>query len=45
MVVILLLVPKRAVMGEFTASWPVIVPGWVAAGMMGAAAVTMLLPV
>ncbi|MEX3763838.1 NRAMP family divalent metal transporter [Paraburkholderia phenoliruptrix] len=44
MVVILLLVSKRAVMGPFTASRPVIALGWIATAVMGAAALMMLLP-
>lgn len=44
MVVILLLVSKRAVMGDFTASRPLLVLGSIATLVMGAAAVMMLLP-
>ncbi|MGY6123535.1 NRAMP family divalent metal transporter (plasmid) [Paraburkholderia strydomiana] len=44
MVVILLLVSKRAVMGDFTASRPLLVLGSIATVVMGAAAVMMLLP-
>jgi Mn2+/Fe2+ NRAMP family transporter len=44
MVVILLLVTRRAVMGDFIASRPLIALGWVAAAVMGAAALMMLLP-
>ncbi|MDE2290157.1 MAG: divalent metal cation transporter [Burkholderiales bacterium] len=41
LVVILLLVSRRAVMGPFTASGPVRLLGWMAVGVMGAAAVGM----
>jgi len=44
MVVIILLVSKRAVMGEFTASRSLTVLGWIATIVMGAAAVWMLVP-
>lgn len=44
LVVILLLVSKRTVMGDFTASRPLLVLGSIAAAVMGAAAVMMLLP-
>ncbi|MFM0239146.1 NRAMP family divalent metal transporter [Paraburkholderia phytofirmans] len=44
MVVILLLVSKRAVMGDFTASRPLLVLGSIATVVMGSAAVMMLLP-
>jgi Mn2+/Fe2+ NRAMP family transporter len=42
-VVILLLVSKRSVMGDCTASRPLIVPGSIATLVMGAAAVLMVL--
>jgi len=42
MVVIILLVSKRSVMGDFTASRPLIVLGWAATLVMGAAAVWLL---
>ncbi len=42
MVVIILLVSKKSVMGDFTASRPLIVLGWVATLVMGAAAVWLL---
>lgn len=45
MVVIILLVSKTSVMGAFTASRPVIVLGWVATAVMGAASILMFLPV
>jgi Mn2+/Fe2+ NRAMP family transporter len=44
MVVIILLVSKKSVMGEFTASRTLIVLGWIATAVMGAAAVRMLIP-
>jgi Mn2+/Fe2+ NRAMP family transporter len=44
MVLILLLVSKRSVMGNFTASRPLVVPGQIATLLMGAAAVLILLP-
>ena len=43
MVVIILLVSKKSVMGKFTASRPIILLGWVAVAVMGAAAVLMLM--
>jgi Mn2+/Fe2+ NRAMP family transporter len=43
--VILLLVSKRRVMGDFTASRTLLVLGSVATAVMGAAAMLMLLPV
>lgn len=44
MVVIMLLVSRRAVMGTYTASRPLIVLGWIATAVMGAAAVRMFIP-
>ncbi|MFM0514450.1 NRAMP family divalent metal transporter [Paraburkholderia sp. RL17-373-BIF-A] len=44
MVVILLLVSKRAVMGDFTVGRPLLVLGSIATVVMGSAAVMMLLP-
>ncbi|NRO96977.1 divalent metal cation transporter [Paraburkholderia sp. NMBU_R16] len=44
MVVIIMLVSKKSVMGAFTASRFLIVLGWIATAVMGAAAVAMLLP-
>jgi Mn2+/Fe2+ NRAMP family transporter len=44
MVVIILLVSKRSVMGDYTASRPMVVLGWVATAVMGAAAVWMFVP-
>ena len=40
-VVIILLVSKKSVMGKFTASRPIIILGWIAVAVMGAAAVGM----
>jgi len=44
MVVIILLVSKSAVMGDYTASRPLIILGWVATVIMGLAAVRMFIP-
>jgi len=44
MVVILMLVSKKSVMGAFTATRSLIIPGWIATAVMGAAAVRMLIP-
>ena len=44
MVVIIILVSKKSVMGAFTASRPLIVLGWIATAIMGAAAVAMFIP-
>ena len=44
MAVIILLVSKKSVMGAFTASRPIIILGWIATAVMGAAAVRMCIP-
>ncbi|CAM5209781.1 Divalent metal cation transporter MntH [Castellaniella defragrans] len=44
MIVILMLVSKRSVMGEFTAGRLTITLGWIATGVMGAAAIQMIIP-
>jgi Mn2+/Fe2+ NRAMP family transporter len=44
MVVIILLVSKKSVMGPFTAGKPIVVLGWLATALMGAAAVRMFIP-
>ena len=44
LVIVVLLVSKKSVMGEFTASRTIVVLGWVAAAVMGAAAVRMFFP-
>jgi NRAMP (natural resistance-associated macrophage protein)-like metal ion transporter len=44
MVVIIILVSKKSVMGAFTASRPMIILGWIATAVMGAAAVVMFIP-
>ncbi len=44
MVVIILLVSRRSVMGAYTASWPIRALGWIAAAVMGGAAVWMFVP-
>ena len=43
-VVILLLASKKSVMGRFTSARSIIVLGWIAAAVMGAAAIRMLIP-
>ena len=44
MVVIILIASKKSLMGEFTASRPIVVLGWLATALMAAAAVRMVLP-
>ncbi|MGO9804341.1 MAG: NRAMP family divalent metal transporter [Steroidobacteraceae bacterium] len=44
MIVIILLVSKKSVMGDYTASRPLIILGWIATAVMGAAAVRMFIP-
>jgi Mn2+/Fe2+ NRAMP family transporter len=44
MAVIILLVSKKSVMGPFTASRTLVILGWIATAVMGAAAVRMLIP-
>lgn len=44
MVVILILVSRKSVMGTYTASWPIKSLGWIATGVMGAAAIRMFVP-
>ncbi|MGA7764592.1 MAG: divalent metal cation transporter [Candidatus Sulfotelmatobacter sp.] len=44
MVVIILLVSKSAIMGDYTASWSIIILGWIATVVMGLAAVRMFIP-
>lgn len=44
MVVIIMLVSKKSVMGNFTASRSIIILGWIAVVVMGAAALRMLIP-
>jgi Mn2+/Fe2+ NRAMP family transporter len=44
MVVIIVLVSKKAVMGDFTASRPLIILGWIATVVMGLAVVRMFIP-
>jgi hypothetical protein len=43
MAVIILLVSKKTVMGAFTAGRPIIILGWIATAVMGAAAVRMFI--
>jgi Mn2+/Fe2+ NRAMP family transporter len=44
MAVIIVLVSKKAVMGDFTASRPLIILGWIATVVMGLAVVRMFIP-
>ena len=44
MVVIIMLASKKSVMGDFTATRSLIILGWIATAVMGAAAVRMLIP-
>jgi Mn2+/Fe2+ NRAMP family transporter len=44
LVVVVLLVSKQSIMGKFTASRPIVIMGWVAVAVMGAAAVRMFIP-
>ncbi len=44
MAVIIILVSKTSVMGAFTASRPIIILGWIATAVMGAAALRMFIP-
>jgi Mn2+/Fe2+ NRAMP family transporter len=44
MIVIIVLVSKKTVMGNFTASRPIVILGWIATAVMGLAAVRMLIP-
>jgi Mn2+/Fe2+ NRAMP family transporter len=44
MVVIILLVSKKSVMGNYTASRPIVILGWIATAIMGLAAVRMFIP-
>jgi Mn2+/Fe2+ NRAMP family transporter len=44
MIVIIVLVSKKTVMGDFTASRPIVILGWIATAVMGLAAVRMLIP-
>lgn len=43
MVVVIMLASRRSVMGKFTASRPVLILGWIATAVMGAAAVRMFI--
>jgi len=45
MAVIILLASRTSVMGPFTVSRPIVLLGWIATAVMGAAAVRMLVPV
>jgi Mn2+/Fe2+ NRAMP family transporter len=44
MIVIILLVSKKAVMGRYTASRPIVILAWIAAIVMGLAAIRMFIP-
>ena len=44
MAVIIVLVSKKSVMGNYTASRPIIILGWIATAVMGLAAVRMFIP-
>jgi Mn2+/Fe2+ NRAMP family transporter len=44
LVVVILLVSKESVMGKFTAGWRILSLGWLAAAVMGAAAIRMFIP-
>jgi len=44
MIVIIVLVSKKTVMGDFTASRAIVILGWIATAVMGLAAVRMLIP-
>ena len=43
MAVIIILASRKSVMGDYTASRPIIILGWIATGIMGAAALGMLI--
>jgi Mn2+/Fe2+ NRAMP family transporter len=44
MVVILILATKKSIMGEFTASRPILILGWIATIVMSTASIRMLIP-
>lgn len=44
MVLIIILASRKAVMGDFTVRRPIVILGWIATGVMGAAAVRMFIP-
>jgi Mn2+/Fe2+ NRAMP family transporter len=44
MIVIILLVSKKSVMGHFTERRVIVILGWIATAVMGAAAVRMFIP-
>jgi len=44
MIVVILLASNKKVMGEFTAGRPLLIMGWMATAVMGAAALCMLIP-
>src|SRR5271170_5120814 len=44
MIVIIVLVSRKSVMGPFTAGRPIVILGWIATAVMGAAAAAMFVP-
>jgi Mn2+/Fe2+ NRAMP family transporter len=44
MIAIIILVSRKSVMGAFTVSWPILILGWIATAIMGAAAILMFIP-
>ena len=44
MVVIIILASKKSVMGDFIVSRPIVILGWIATAVMGAAALRMFIP-
>jgi Mn2+/Fe2+ NRAMP family transporter len=44
MVIIILLASRKSVMGPFTTSKPILILGWIATTLMGAAALRMMAP-
>jgi Mn2+/Fe2+ NRAMP family transporter len=44
MIVIILLVAKSAVMGDYTVSRPIVILAWIATVVMGLAALPMFIP-
>jgi NRAMP (natural resistance-associated macrophage protein)-like metal ion transporter len=44
MVLIIVLVSKKSVMGEYTSGWAIVTLGWIATAVMAAAAVRMFIP-
>jgi Mn2+/Fe2+ NRAMP family transporter len=44
MAVIIVLASRKSVMGTDTATWPLVILGWIATAVMGAAAIRMVMP-